>query len=329
MAPGGPADKAGLKEGDVITAINGTSFKPSDDDSAGDKLMRFMRNVKPGDTLSVAYARDGKAATTKVTADNARDIVSMRLPGMLHRPVLGIDVDTRAPGNGLTVYGVTPDGPADKAGLHTGDVLVAINGTALKLDGDKTSGDALHAIMDKVQVGDKVKVDYTRDGKTASTTVTAVSPRDFFFSFPTPPMPPMPPMPAMPRIMGNGFNMFFSGDRWGEMQLVPMNPGLSAYFGTDKGLLVLQAPKKSALQLQDGDVITGIGGRDPGSPSHAMRILGSYGPGESVKLDIMRKGKPVTLNVTLPKDQDDSSSSAFNFSFKVPDSGDDDDTDGR
>jgi hypothetical protein len=58
-----------------------------------------------------------------------------------------------------------------------------------------------------------------------------------------------------------------------------------------------------------------------------MRILGSYGPGESVKLDIMRKGKPVTLNVTLPKSKDDSESNAYT---PAPDMDEDDDSeDGR
>lgn len=148
-----------------------------------------------------------------------------------------------------------------------------------------------------------------------------------------PPMLPMPAMPVMPDMpempaMGRVFGMYFTGSRWGEMQLAPVSEALGKYFGTDKGLLVLRAPKEPSLQLQDGDVITAIGGRDPGSPSHAMRILGSYGPGESVKLDIMRKGKPLTLNVALPKSPDDSGSTAYNF--QAPDHADDDDeADGR
>ncbi|MFI4921786.1 MAG: PDZ domain-containing protein, partial [Gammaproteobacteria bacterium] len=134
------------------------------------------------------------------------------------------------------------------------------------------------------------------------------------------------PMPPMPRIYAN-WGGFGGGGRWGEMQLTPMNAGLASYFGTDKGLLVLRAAKDSRLQLQDGDVILDIDGRSPDSPSQAMRILGSYGPGETVKLDIMRKGKPVTLNVALPKSRDDySSSSAFNFTVQ---SDDDDGAGGR
>lgn len=324
VSPGGPADKAGLQEGDVITGINGTSLKPTDDESAGGKLMTFMKEVKPGDVLSVAYTRDGKAATAKVTATGARDMVSINMPGFAHRAVLGIDISRDQSGNGVTLMGVTPDGPADKAGLRSGDLLVSLNGTALKQDGDRTSDQGVLAIMDKVRPGDKVKVDYTRDGKSATAVVTAESARDYAFSFRMPPMPPMPPMlPTMPSM--SGYSMFFGGDRWSGMQLAPMSPGLSTYFGTDKGVLVLKTSKDSPLTLQEGDVILDIDGRDPGTPTHAMRILGTYGPGDTVKLDIMRKGKPVTLKVALPKSKDDSSSTAFNLTVQS----NDDDAGGR
>ena len=339
VTPGSPAEKAGLKEGDVITAINGVSLKPNDYESAGTKMENAMYNVKPGESVAITYLRDGKSATTKVTADDARDVIALRIPGILRRSMLGVDIGPSDDGDGVTVTGVTPDGPADKAGLQTGDELTAINGTALKPGDDGDARDTLFTVMDKVQAGDKVKVDYTRNAKAASATVTAVSPRDFVFNFSMPPMPPMPPMPRMPSMpvmpampsmpaMDRSFGFYFGGGRWGEMQLAPVSEGLGKYFGTDKGLLVLRAPKDSTLQLQDGDVITAIGGRDPGTPSHAMRILGSYGPGESVKLEIMRKGKPLTLNVALPKSQDDSGT-AYNFRFRVPDQGDDDDGDGR
>src|SRR6185312_2701114 len=210
-------------------------------------------------------------------------------------------------------------------GLREGDVITSINGTSFKASGDDSASDKLMEFMRDTKPGDSLKVAYTRDGRSATTTVTAGSLSDVeHFSFSMPPMPPMPPVPPMapmpptppnaPVGPWRGFNMFFgSGSRWGEMQLVAMTPGLGQYFGTDKGLLVLHVPKDSALQLQEGDVIMQVGGRDPGNAPHVMRILSSYGPGESVKLDIMRKGKPLSLNVTMPKASDDDSSSAFNF----------------
>ena len=271
---------------------------------------------------------------------NAMDRMTLmqdRLDKLQHRGILGVDLDEddqNAKSAGAVLSGVTPGGPADKAGLRAGDVVTSINGTEFKPSSDGTAADKLVDFMRGVKPGDSLKVAYTRDGKADTATVAAGSLRDFGFAFfapvpPVPPMPPMapmplePPMPPMDRMFG--FNQFFGmGRPGGEMQLVTMTSGLAQYFGTDKGLLVLHVEKDSSLQLQDGDVILSIGGRDPGPPPHAMRILGSYGPGESVKIDIMRKGKPVTLNVSLPKDRDDSSSSAFHY--KMP--GMDDDEDG-
>jgi len=276
-------------------------------------------------------------------------IVQGKLDKLNHRGFLGIDLDDEDNASGVEISGVTPGGPADKAGLREGDVIISINGAAFKASGDDSAGDKLMEFMHNTKPGDSLKIAYTRDGKAATATATAGSLHDlgdsYFYGFGVPPVPPTPPTaprapmapmapmppdaPMAPRTPWGGFNMFFgSGGRWGEMQLVAVTPGLGQYFGTDKGLLVLHVPKDSKLQLQEGDVIMQVGGRDPGNPSHAMRILSSYGPGESVKLDIMRKGKPQTLNVTLPKSKDDEdSTNAFNWSYSEDDDGDS--TDGR
>ncbi|HEX2667851.1 MAG TPA: PDZ domain-containing protein [Gammaproteobacteria bacterium] len=253
-------------------------------------------------------------------------VMRERLMTMQRRGFLGIDLGENED-DGATISGITPGGPADKAGLREGDTIVSINGNAFKASGSDSASDKLVTFMRTTKPGDSLKVAYNRDGKSATTTVTAGSLRDFdafFIAPPVPPVAPVPPVPPVPALAPlGGLNMFFStGGRWGEMQLVDVTPGLGQYFGTDKGLLVLHVPKDSTLQLQEGDVIVQLGGRNPGSPSHAMRILGSYGPGENVKIDIMRKGKPQTLNVTLPKDKDDDSMS-FNWST---DSDDDEDT---
>ncbi len=86
------------------------------------------------------------------------------------------------------------------------------------------------------------------------------------------------------------------------MELVELNAGLGQYFGTDEGLLVVSAPESTSLQLEDGDVIQKIDGREPTSVRHALRILGSYQAGESLKLEIMRNKKRRTLDVEIPDD---------------------------
>ena len=48
-------------------------------------------------------------------------------------------------------------------------------------------------------------------------------------------------------------------------------------------------------------MILSIGGRTPENPRHAFRILGSYQPGEKVKLDVLRQRKRLALDVQVPE----------------------------
>lgn len=93
--------------------------------------------------------------------------------------------------------------------------------------------------------------------------------------------------------------MIFSGPV-ADMELAPLTPGLGRYFGTDTGVLVVRAPPEKELGLKDGDVILSIGGRKPIDSSHAIRILGSYDPGEKVTLEVMREHRRISVTATLP-----------------------------
>ena len=61
---------------------------------------------------------------------------------------------------------MVPGGPAANAGLQAGDIITAIEGKPV------TSTNDLAAITLTKRAGDTVKVQYTRDGKQATTTVT-------------------------------------------------------------------------------------------------------------------------------------------------------------
>jgi S1-C subfamily serine protease len=106
-----------------------------------------------------------------------------------------------------------------------------------------------------------------------------------------------------PDNMPGGFTFSF-GMPWAGLNLVTLDADLGEYFGTREGVLVVKAPADSALPLKSGDVILAIDGRKPTRPEHAMRILGSYQPGEAVKLDIMRQKRRSTVTWTVP-DEDE------------------------
>src|SRR6266511_919851 len=79
VTPGGPADKAGLKVGDIITKFNGTALadarvEEEDESGPGRKLIELARKLEPGDTVQVEYRRGGE--TRKATADSGLPLKS-------------------------------------------------------------------------------------------------------------------------------------------------------------------------------------------------------------------------------------------------------------
>ncbi len=61
VTSGGPADKAGLKVGDIVTSVDGKAVDSADD------LIAHVRSAAPGSTVKVTYVRDGKTSTVDVT----------------------------------------------------------------------------------------------------------------------------------------------------------------------------------------------------------------------------------------------------------------------
>lgn len=94
--------------------------------------------------------------------------------------------------------------------------------------------------------------------------------------------------------------MFWRHNEWADLKLATLSPGLGQYFGTSDGLLVVRAPENAAVALMDGDVILEIGGRKPASPEHAMRILASFEPGETLHIVVLRHQKRETLEGKVP-----------------------------
>src|SRR5712692_9792777 len=75
VTPGGPADKAGLKVGDIITKFNGTSLaavKAEDEEQSGPgrKLVELERKLETGDTVQVEYRRGNDAKKAALVAED-------------------------------------------------------------------------------------------------------------------------------------------------------------------------------------------------------------------------------------------------------------------
>ena len=213
------------------------------------------------------------------------------LPGP-RRAMLGVNLGGVEPnGGGVRVESVSPGGPAEEAGVKAGDVIVAIEAKPV------TTGRELVRAMEAIEPGEKVQLGLKRDGKPVKLAVEARELDRVFFAG-TPALPGLPAMPVMHEFEGD---MHWLLGGWSDAELVTLTPDLGRYFGADKGVLVARAPGEASFGLKDGDVIVSIGGREPQSGTHAMRILRSYQPGESVELKILRDRRAQTLNAKVPE----------------------------
>jgi len=127
-----PAARAGLRRGDVITAVDG---KPIDD--AG-QFRNLIAGSAPGTTRKLTILRDGQAQTLDVPLGDApqRAPATAGRPGVPERPGLSVtDLTPEVartlglpPGlQGAVVTDVVPGSPAAEAGLRPGDVIQEVN----------------------------------------------------------------------------------------------------------------------------------------------------------------------------------------------------------
>jgi len=177
-----PAEKAGLKEGDIITKINSDKVTDADD------LYKAIGKYKPGEKVNVTYKRNGKESTIPVelsenkqvrvyswkNGDNDNFNFKMA-PGTPYingwngygndKPRLGVQVQDTEEGKGVKVLEVEDEEAADKAGLKEDDIVTQVNGKNI------TSVDDVKEIMKTAKKGDTLKVTFLRDNKTQTANI--------------------------------------------------------------------------------------------------------------------------------------------------------------
>lgn len=169
VTPDSPAAKAGLKENDVITEVDGQRIE------GAAQFRRMIHEIPPGRTIPLVVWRDGRPQTISVTLGRAEErhtewmkslpgnfafqMPEVRIPEMPSidmngefvlapgsRGRLGIDAEEiegqlgtyfGAPdGEGILVRSVNSGSPAEKSGMKAGDVITSVNGERVRTVGD-------------------------------------------------------------------------------------------------------------------------------------------------------------------------------------------------
>ena len=238
VTEGGPADKAGVEEGNRLQSINGVSLRLSAADATegdmGDivqrRLIRELEKVKAGADVELRVWAGGQAKTVKVKTVAVEDLPS-RMRSVRReldeRPVLGMSLSatgSRRDTLGMLVVRVTTNGPAEKAGIIEGDRISAINGVSLRVAAEDAGDSYMSSArmnryrreLAKVSVGEDVELRVLSSGQSKTVRIKPVRaadlPRDrggvmiigdgaisIGDVFPALPAITIPPVPVAPR----------------------------------------------------------------------------------------------------------------------------------
>lgn len=141
VTSGGPAEKAGIKRGDVIIKINGRAVENSSD------LRLQVAQAQPGTVITVTLIRDGKEKQVRVKlaerpADRQADSSTPARPETQSYEKLGLSVQNLTPDiarqlgfkneKGVVVLAVSSGSAAEDAGLRRGDLIKEVNRVAIE-----------------------------------------------------------------------------------------------------------------------------------------------------------------------------------------------------
>jgi serine protease Do len=219
---------------------------------------------------------------------------------------------TLAAASGVIVEEVVEDGPAAKAGVRKGDIVI-------EFDGDRVrSVRQFSRLVQETPAGRRVQTSVLRDGQKMTLTI---EPResnafsvfrdfdsarvldDLVGDWPVPPAPPARPArpapPAPPPAPFPDIESFIwrTGNGLG-ITVGDLSTQLAQYFGTKDGVLVTSVADDSAgakAGIKAGDVITSLNGSDVASPSDLRRRLQRLQDGDDFTVGVVRDKKSLAL----------------------------------
>jgi len=184
---GSPAEKAGLKSGDVVLEYNGQRVEGME------QFGRLVRETPPAREVKLLISRNGATQTVTATVQTRKlkslasvmpnfdmNMPEMHIPDMpqifttWRSPVLGVEAESLGSQlaayfgvkDGVLVRSVAKDTAAEKAGIKAGDVITKVDGSTVTTPNELVS--ALHSASSKKSF----PIDLVRDRRETSVTVT-------------------------------------------------------------------------------------------------------------------------------------------------------------
>jgi serine protease Do len=150
---GSPAEKAGLKQYDVVVEVNGEKVKDSND------LKLKISNIEPGKKVDVKVVRDGKEQTFTVSVEEL-DLAEAKVESKSSDKDLGFTVRELTPTlarrygletqEGLIITQIKNYSEADRKGLAVGDIILEVNRKRV------STVDEMERIMSKFESGQAI-----------------------------------------------------------------------------------------------------------------------------------------------------------------------------
>lgn len=222
---------------------------------------------------------------------------------MENRAFLGVGTDEDKEGAKITE--VQKESAAAGAGFKEGDIITKVGDTEIN------NPEQLTAAIRKQKPGDEVTINYLRDGKRKSAKVKLGSLKmteDFDFEFELPELPELPKIDFEKQLQLEYLHPW-NGDLFnGDLMWFHNRPRLGATIQDTEegnGVKILEVDEGSVAAksgLQSNDVITEINGKKITNVQEAREALREKKETSSWKIQALRDGKPVTVEVKIPKE---------------------------
>jgi S1-C subfamily serine protease len=303
VLPDGPAGEAGVERGDILLAVDGEAV----DDLV--ELMHILTEHEEGDEveLTVLHGDDERALTATLGERDGGAYLGVVPCAGMPIPEWRGTIHTAAPGT--VIVDVTPESPADQAGLEEGDVIVAVAGQ--ELDEENSLADVIAVY----EPGDTVTLEVERPGEESRDVTVELGEH-----------PEKEGVAYLGVRYGPSFHrLHIEEEGWLphlEGPRVPFPPGDFSFHMipdgemgdvTVQGAIVHYVEEDSpaaAAGLNEHDLITAIEGEPVEKPGDLVDAIAERKPGDRVTLTISRPGEEDEereVEVTLGEHPDEES----------------------